>query len=682
MTTRKPSAGGKGDPHEDTPLARGNGGDGSLPPSDTAEQEFDIDEVLAQYDRESAFRRLAGVAGRLIAVALIAFSAFQLYTAAFGVLDARVQRAIHLAFGMSLVFLLYPARSRGSRKSLPLYDVVLGILAALVPLYLVVFYQDIVMRAGLPTTMDIIVATIAVLLVLEGARRVVGTPIVVIAILFLVYAYVGPYLPGFLAHRGYSFTQIANHMYYTTEGIFGIPLGVSSTFIFLFILFGAFLEKTGIGRFFIDLANAVAGFASGGPAKVAVITSALEGTISGSSVANTVGSGSFTIPMMKRLGYRPEFAAAVEAAASTGGQIMPPIMGAAAFLMAEFTGVPYIEIAKAAIIPALLYFTGIFIAVHYEAKRLGLKGIPRTQLPSLWSVVKARGHLVVPLLGIIYLLMEGNTPMKAAFYGILLAIGAAMIHPSTRMSLRDIIEGLENGARSALGIVMATACAGIIIGVITLTGLGLKLASGLVALAQGQLLLTLMFTMLASLVLGMGSPTTANYVITSTIAAPALLQLGVPVLVAHMFVFYFGIVADITPPVALAAYAGSGIAGSNPIKTGVSASRLAIAAFLIPYIFAYNPSMLLIGATPGLIALMAVTSVLGMFGVAVAAGGFYRAPLNIFERLLFFVGGVLMIDPGLTTDLVGLVLLAAGVASQLVRLRRQPGEPAGLSAQD
>jgi len=664
------------------PAGRGNGGDGTLPPSDAQDQNFDLDEVLAQYDRESAFRRLTGITGRLVALVLIAFSAFQLYTAAFGVLDARIQRAIHLAFGMSLVFWLYPARSRGDRKSLPWYDVVLGLLGAAVPLYLVVFYEDIVRRAGLPTTLDIVVAVLAVLLVLEGTRRVVGIPIVVIASLFLVYAYVGPYLPGFLAHRGYTLRQIANHMYYTTEGIFGIPLGVSATFIFLFILFGAFLEKSGIGRFFIDLANAVAGWASGGPAKVAVITSALEGTISGSSVANTVGSGSFTIPMMKRLGYRPEFAAAVEAAASTGGQIMPPIMGAAAFLMAEFTGIPYIEIAKAAVIPAILYFTGIFIAVHYEAKRLGLKGISRSQLPSVWSVLKSRGHLFLPLVGIIYLLTEGSTPMKAAFYGILLAVAAAMIHPSTRMSARDIIEALETGARSALGIVMATAAAGIIIGVITLTGLGLKLASGLVALAQGKLLLTLLFTMLASLVLGMGSPTTANYVITSTIAAPALLQLGVPILVAHMFVFYFGIVADITPPVALAAYAGSAIAGSNPLKTGVLASRLAIAAFLIPYIFAYNPAMLLIGATPGLIIQMAITAVLGMFGVAVAAGGFYRAPLNIFERLLFFVGGVLMIDPGLTTDLVGLVLLAAGVASQLVRLRRQPGEPAGLSAQD
>ncbi|WP_068141236.1 TRAP transporter permease [Limnochorda pilosa] len=653
----------------------------AAPEAPASEDEaFDLEEVLAKYDRESAFRRLGGPVGWAIAATLIAFSLFQLYTAAFGVFDARIQRAIHLAFGMSLVYLLFPTRRGGSRTSLPWWDVLLGLAAAAIPLYLVVFYQEIVMRAGLPTPSDIAVATVAVLLVLEATRRVVGIPIVVIAVAFLVYAAVGRQMPGFLAHRGFSFAQIANHMYFTTEGIFGIPLGVSSTFIFLFILFGAFLEKTGIGRFFIDLANAVAGFASGGPAKVAVITSAFEGTISGSSVANTVGSGSFTIPMMKRLGYRPEFAAAVEAAASTGGQLMPPIMGAAAFLMAEFTGIPYIEIAKSAILPALLYFTGIFIAVHYEAKRVGLQGIPRSQLPSLWSVMRQRGHLFLPLVGIIYLLMEGNTPMKAAFYGIVLAVAAAMVHPSTRMSFRDIVGALEQGARAALGVVMATAAAGIIIGVITLTGLGLKLASGLVSLAQGQLLLTLFFTMITSLVLGMGSPTTANYVITSTIAAPALLQLGVPILVAHMFVFYFGIVADITPPVALAAYAGSGIARSNPLATGVTASRIAIGAFLIPFIFAFNPSMLLIDATWVHTLQMGITSVLGMFGVAVGMGGFYRAAMSLPERLLFVAGGLLMIDPKLLTDSVGLLLLAAGIAVQIVRAHDQTGKPIGRSA--
>ena len=349
-------------------------------------------------------------------------------------------------------------------------------------------------------------------------------------------------------------------MFYTTEGIFGIPLGVSSVFIFLFILFGAFLEKTGIGQFFIDISNSIAGHAAGGPAKVAVITSAFEGTVSGSSVANTVGSGSFTIPMMKRLGYRPEFAGAVEAAASTGGQIMPPIMGAAAFLMAEFIGVPYIQIVKSAIIPAVLYFAGVFIVVHLEAKKTGLKGLDRDKLPRFWTIMRERGQLFLPLVIIVYLLVTGSTPMKAALWGLVVAVLASFLSSATRMKRGDILSALEMGARNALGVVVACAAAGMIVGTVTLTGLGLKLATGLIELARGQLLPTLIFTMLTSLVLGMGAPTTANYVITSTIAAPALMKLGVPVIAAHMFAFYFGIVADLTPPVALAAMAGAGIA--------------------------------------------------------------------------------------------------------------------------
>ncbi len=412
------------------------------------------------------------------------------------------------------------------------------------------------------------------------------------------YSYFGPYFPGFLAHRGYSIQRIVSHMYFTTEGILGIPLGVSASFIFLFILFGAFLEKTGIGKLFIDIADAIAGWAAGGPAKVAVITSALEGTVSGSSVANTVGSGSFTIPMMKKLGYRPEFAGAVEAAASTGGQIMPPVMGAAAFLMAEFTNTPYIEIAKAAAIPACLYFFGIFIEVHFEAKRCGLKGMSRDQLPKFMEVLLKRGHLFVPLVAIIYVLIEGYTPTYAALVGLGLSIVAGMITKATRMSPWDIITALQAGARGAVGVAMACATAGIIVGVVTLTGIGLKMANGLVEIAGGNLFFTLFFTMITSLILGMGVPTTANYVITSTIAAPALVMLGVPMLAAHLFVFYFGIVADITPPVALAAYAGAGIAKSNPFWTGVTATKLAIGAFIIPYIFVYNPAMILIGTTP------------------------------------------------------------------------------------
>ncbi|CCO08375.1 TRAP transporter permease [Desulforamulus hydrothermalis] len=629
---------------------------------------LNIDRFMAKYDRESDFRRMSGWAGIAVAVIAVAFSLFQLYTAIFGVLDAQIQRAVHLSFGLALVYLLYPARKSWPRHRLHWFDGLLALLAVAGPLYIIIYYQEIIMRAGIVTPADMLLGGLGILMVMEAARRVVGWPIVIVATLFLGYAFAGPYLPGAFAHQGTNLSGLVGHLFFTTEGVFGIPLGVSSTFIFLFILFGAYLEKTGLGKFFIDLANAVAGWARGGPAKVAVLSSGLMGTVSGSSVGNVAGTGSLTIPMMKKLGYRPEFAGAVEAAASTGGQLMPPIMGAAAFLMAEMVGTPYVNIVKAAAIPALLYFTGIWIGVHLEAKKAGLQGIPRDQLPRIGSILLERGHLALPLLAIVYLLVSGRSPMNAALWAIALAIGASLLRRSTRISWRDVLKGLEEGARSALGVVIACATAGIIIGVVTKTGLGLKLGSALIDLAGGRLLPTLFFTMITSIILGMGVPTTANYVITSTIAAPTLIQLGVPVLAAHMFVFYFGIIADVTPPVALAAFAGSGIARSNPMKTGVEASKLAVAAFLIPYIFVLSPSLLLINTTLPKVLLMITTSLLGMTAIAAALSGYLAAPARPLERLVFFGGGLLMIDPNLLTDLVGLGLL---VLAYLLNLRQR-----------
>ena len=622
------------------------------------------EEFLRKVDKESDYRVLTGFFAKLIAAIAITFSVFQVYTAAFGTLDAMLQRAVHLAFALCLIFLLYPARVSWPRDKIHPIDVVFAILGAAAPLYIVVFYKQLVMRAGLVTTTDYIVGIIAILLILEAVRRVVGIPMVCVAILFLVYALYGRQLPGVLAHRGADLPTLVQHLFYTTEGIFGIPLGVSSTFIFLFILFGAFLEKTGLGQLFIDLSNAVAGWAAGGPAKVAVIASALEGTVSGSSVANTAGSGSFTIPMMKKLGYEPEFAGAVEATASTGGQLMPPIMGAAAFLMAEFIGMPYFRIVTAAIIPSLLYYFGVWTQVHFEAKRLGLKGMSRDELPKIGDVLREKGHLLVPLLALIYLLAKGYTPMRAALVAIVLTVGCAMLRKNTRINLLDIIEGLENGARGALGVVAATACAGIIVGVVTLTGLGLRLGSVLVDIADGKLFLTLVFTMLTSIILGMGVPTTANYVITSTIAAPALIMMDVPVLAAHMFVFYFGIIADVTPPVALAAFVGAGIAKANPLKTGIQATKLAIAAFLVPYIFVYNPSLLLIDVNAVDMILMSITAIVGIIGVGAGMEGFFLMDLTVIERVIFFVGGLLLVIPGLQTDIVGFSLLAIGYIMQ------------------
>lgn len=620
-------------------------------------KELSAEEVLQKFDKESDKRELKGFWNIVISAICIIFAVFQLYTATFGILDAHLQRAIHLMFGFLLIFLLYPARRSWSRSKMNPLDVLFAVISAASTLYIVINYHELVMRAGMNNETDFIVGVIGTVMVFEAARRVVGWPMITVALVFMLYAFLGPYVPGILAHRGVGVQEMFDHLYFTTEGIFGTPMGVSSTFIYLFILFGAYLETTGLGKFFIDLANAVAGWAAGGPAKVAVLSSGLMGTVSGSSVGNVAGTGAFTIPMMKKLGYRPEFAGAVEAAASTGGQLMPPVMGAAAFLMAEFVGVPYFDVVKAAVIPALLYYIGVWLGVHYEAKKYGLKGTPREELPKFKTLFVEKGHLAIPLIVIIYLLVSGYTPMRAALAAIGLSIVCACLRKSTRIGFKQIVQGLIDGSKGVLGVLIACATAGIIIGVVTKTGVGLKIATALLDLSGGQLLPAMFFTMLTSLILGMGVPTTANYVITSTIAAPALIQMGIPVLAAHMFAFYFGIVADVTPPVALAAYAGAGIAGANPMRTGVIAAKLAIAAFIVPYIFVLSPELLMINATGFTIIYSTVTALIGMWGASIAMIGFCQNVLNYPQRIMFFAGGICMIIPGVFTDIAGLVLL-------------------------
>ena len=627
--------------------------------------------VLKKYDKDSDTMEYKGIMAKIVSAIAITFSIFQLYTATFGVLDAQLQRAVHLGFGLALVYLLYPTRKSWSRTKLHPFDLLLAILGAAAPAYILIEYNQLVMRSGLVTTPDLVVGILGILLVVEATRRVVGIPMVTVVLLFLAYAFAGPYMPGVLAHRGLTLSQLVGHLFFTTEGIFGIPLGVSSTFIFLFILFGAYLESTGLGKFFIDLANSIAGWASGGPAKVAVLSSGLMGTVSGSSVANVVGTGSLTIPMMKKLGYHKNFAGAVEAAASTGGQLMPPVMGAAAFLMAEFVGVPYIDIVKAAVIPALLYFTGVWLGVHFEAKRSNLKGLPREQLPKMSRLLVERGHLAIPLVVIVYLLVTGYTPMRAALVAIVLSIICSAPRKSTRMKPIEIVRGLDKGARNVLSVLVACASAGIVIGVVTKTGVGLKLASGLLTLSGGMLLPTMFFTMITAIVLGMGVPTTANYVITSTIAAPAIIQMGVPVLAAHMFVFYFGIIADVTPPVALAAFAGAGIAGGNALRTGVNAAKLAIAAFIIPYMFVLSPVILMIDATiPGLV-VTTITAIIGMIALSSALIGYLADNCRIYERILLIAGGLLLIDPGTVTDLTGIAIFAIILFFQIERKKKR-----------
>ena len=652
--------------------------------------EDEMKNLMKNLDREQAYREHKCWRQYITVIVSIIFVAFQLYATLSGAVTAQILRATHLAFVQFLAFLLFPATKKLPRDTLPLYDVILGLVGAGCWMYIVINFQQLVRRSGNNTVLDVIIGIIGILILFESCRRIVGLPIMIIAGTFVVYAFVGKYLPGFLHHRGYSLQRVVCHLFYNTEGIMGTPIGACSTFIFLFILFGALLEKTGIGQFFIDLCNAIAGGASGGPAKVAVLSSALLGTVSGSSVSNTVGSGSFTIPMMKKLGYKGEFAGAVEASASTGGQLMPPIMGAAAFLMAESLGMPYITIVKAAVIPALLYFTGIFITVHLEAKKLGLKGMPREQLPRFLPLFLSKGYMILPLVVIIWFLCSGKTAVYAALMGIVACLVIGIVVSIVDLAKgrkptfgsRDLIDVMCAAARNIISVAIACGMAGIIIGVVTLTGLGLKLGAGLVSLAGGKLFLTLVFTMLASIILGMGAPTTANYLITSTITAGAIIQLGVQPLAAHMFAFYFGIIADVTPPVALAAIAGAAIAKAKPMKTAFNATKLAIGAFIIPYMFVYNSQMLMIDASIGRILFIIATALIGMFGISVALEGYgfnftgllhgsskpagLVITLDVIERVLFATAGLLCVIPETRSDIVGLSMMAVLIVYQLI----------------
>ncbi|MGI6597158.1 MAG: TRAP transporter permease [bacterium] len=614
-------------------------------------------------------REFKGFLAVIVSLIAIAASLFHLYTAQFGAFFALIQRDIHWLFMAVLIFLLYPAGPKSPRNRLPWYDLVCIAATLYAGLYILIDMHNIVTRAGDPTLTDIVLGIITVLLVLEAARRTIGMALPIVAIAALLYAYFGPYMPGLLGHKGYSFRRIFPYQFLTTEGIYGVPLGVSSTFVYLFILFGAFLNKTGAGKFFIDLAFALTGSSQGGPAKSAIVSSGLLGTVSGSSVANVVTTGTFTIPLMKRVGYEPHFAGAVEAASSTGGQIMPPVMGAAAFIMAEVLGVPYISVAAAAAIPAVLYYISLFAQVHFRAGRLGLKGIPRSELPDLKQTLAQGWHLLIPLIVLIVILVWGYSPMKAVFWTIILTGGLSFIKPETRITGPKLLEALEEGARSAVEVAAACACAGIVVGVVTMTGLGLKIAGLIVTWSRGQLFLALPLTMLASILLGMALPTTAKYVVLSTLAAPALVRLGIPAMAAHMFILYFGVVADITPPVALAAYAGAGLAKANAMKTGWTACQVGLAAFIVPFMFAYSPSLVLIG-TGGEILLAFITASIGVVTLAAAMQGWIWSALPIWSRAICFACALLLIKPGVTTDIAGAIGLAIVMLQQLTVVRR------------
>lgn len=647
------------------------------------QQKINLDDLMRKYDTESRFRLLSGWQAKFVMFIAIAMSCFHFYTSGFGLLLAQKQGAVHLAFTLCLVFLLYPMSSKQSKTSgIPWYDFIVAAIGVASAMYIVVFFNDLVMRSGLPTTTDLVMGFLLIATLLEATRRISNPILPCLAIVALLYCYFGRYMPDMIAHRGFSVSRIINHMYLGTEGIFGTPLEVSSTFVFMFILFGSILEKTGIGKFIIDLSLALAGWSTGGPAKVAVVSSGLMGTVSGSSVANVCTTGMFTIPLMKSVGYEPYFAGAVEAVSSTGGQIMPPVMGAAAFIMAQILGVPYIQVVIAAIVPALLYYFAVMVQVHFEAARLGLMGLPFSKLPPLKPLVKAKGFLLIPLVAIIYFLIAGYTPLKAAFNGILVSFVLSWLHKETRLTPIRLMEAFEAGARGAIGVACACATVGIVVGMGTLTGLALRIANAIVTMAGGSKILTLCYTMLASLLLGMGLPTTANFIVTSTMAAPALKLLGVPDMAAYMFVFYFGIAADLTPPVALAAYAGAGIAGSDPMRTGFTAFKLALAGFLVPYIYVYNPMLLFIGAEPLPMIQAICTALLGVFLLGMSTIGFFRCKMAWYVRILAFVGAIGLLIPGTMTDIAGLALLVLIVIFQIFKAKRMKAAGLPLTVAD
>ncbi len=656
----------------------------------------DVDEVMRKYDRESNTRIWSGWQAVVIKVFMAAFALLCICMTLFSTAMPEIRLPGFMGFIVLAGFLNFPASKHHVKPNyLPWYDILLMVIGAGCFFYFAFNAMTMIKLATRIQPIHVVIGVVGILVLVELCRRCVGLPILVVAGLLIVYAFYNQ-----LSYNASFYQALKNIIYklfYTTSGVIGTPISVCYTYIVLFIIFGAFLERTGIANFFISFANRLTGWSSGGPAKVAVISSALCGMVSGSSVGNTVTTGSFTIPMMKKTGYKPEFAGAVEAAASTGGQIMPPIMGAAAFLMAEYIGIPYAKVAVKAILPAILYFTGIFISVHLEAKKLGLRGIPRDQLPK-WGLLARDCYLILPLILLVWLVSSGAKTMShSAAYSILAAIVVGLVNffltrmrdaeeKSAKTTVRAIggaladsgrsaVDSLEAGAKGAITVAVACAMAGIIAGCITVTGLASILINAIVQLAGNATFIGLILTMVCCIILGMGVPTTANYCIMASTCAPILIKMGYPLVAAHFFVFYFGIVADITPPVALAAYAGSAIAKSNPMKTGINATKLAIAAFIVPFIFAYNPQMLFENVTSVFqVVQIVITALLGIFAVAAGLEGYILRKMGWPLRVLAVIGGLTLLIPGTVSDLIGLVIVAGIIALQLLQNKRERSE--------
>ncbi len=600
----------------------------------------------------------------IIKVIAVSFALFQIWANSIGMITVMKHLGVSLGAVLSLIFLTFPTKK--NQHFMVWYDVFLAIIGMAVGLYIVFRTDTLLLNHLIPNNIDYIVGGIAILIVLEATRRSIGIWLTIIPVVFIIYALFGDLLPGVLSHYGFTLRRLILRLYLVDEGIFGITFKTASTYIFMFIIFGAFLDKSNIGQFFNDLAFAISGWSSGGPGKVAVFASGMLGTISGSAVANVATTGAFTIPLMKKTGFKPEFAGAVEAAASTGGLLAPPIMGSAAFLMAEFLGVNYGVIIKAAILPACLYYIALFFSVHFEAKKLGLSGIPRSQLPELKQIIK-RGYLLLPLIIITYAIIIGKTPLYAAMLGIIITVIISQLRKDTRINLERFIMALEDGARSALPVCIACAAAGIIVGVTVMTGLGQVITHNIITLSGNNLLLALTFIMVSVIFITMGLPATAAYIVVVTIAAPALVMMGVPTLAAHMFVFYFASLSNVTPPVALASYTAGGMAGASPSKVAWGALKLTLAGFIVPFIFVLNTQMLMIDVSFPEILIVIMSAILGAVALSVFVIGFFIDKASMFERVLFLIGGITLLNPGYYSDLVGLGIIIIPIFLQIKR---------------
>ena len=617
------------------------------------------DEILREYSAEDNERQLNKITGLIVNGFSLFISLFLIYTATFGAFDALKQRSLYLLAAMVILFLVYPAFSKSKKKTVPWYDYLFSLLSFLTCGYVFFNYVEILSRIGISNHTDQLVFVILTVLILEGTRRLVSPALAIVALVFLIYAYFGDKMPGMFRTRSGGLARMTNYMFMIPEGIFGSPLGTAATYVSLFVLFSTFLNECGMSDFIRDVALSLTGHKSGGPAKVAVVSSAAFGTISGAAAANVVGTGTFTIPLMKSVGYPPEFAGATEACASTGGQLVPPVMGAACFIMAEYIGVPYSNIMLAGLIPAALYYLSVFLTVDVRSKKHGLTGLPKDQLPSFKQAMIDRGHLLIPFLAVVFMIIRQYTISRAALIGLILTVLIAPLKKTTRMSFKRMGSALVASGKKTVSFGVSCACVGLIIGVVTLTNVGTVLGNAVLALSQGNLMITLVLVMVMSIIMGMGMPTVAVYIVQAAVTAPVLMKLGIPMLTAHFFCFYFGIIACITPPVAVPSYAAAAIAGCNPGKTGFQAFKMAMPAFLIPFVFVYEPGMLLNGGggSPLDVILCVITAIIGVYLVAIGTEGYLVRDLPKWKAALSLLAGILCIVPEHITDLLGVAVL-------------------------